>query len=1432
MGNRHGACSQLVICRLTVERYVISFAPPSAVAPAWVPTYTIQLSQQAQQDVIHTLNHFMATFAQGALTSLREPLLAFGQRLAQCFLPEPICHALRQLAPGSPLLLATNASEFPWELLCPGDEVLALERPLGRQLLDAAPWSLGGYERWRANLSSAAPGAPELLLIANPTADLPASDQEAERILEVIDTLPHYLRCTAFFRQQATRPNLLNALQSGAYTLIHYSGHAEGQQANSEPGLRLADGLLNPQSLANALPKAPLIFLNACRSAQTATGATLASALLQAGARACVGASWPVSDAAAADFSATFYQRLLRGELVGEALWQARLALVAQHPNDPTWAAYTLYGDPTWQPVPPPAEAGYFAVVLVVRLLAAELAATTDAQEASTHRQIDLLRHLARVIMENGGALHRLGIDSMVATFGIPQAQDDQCQRAVQTAVAAQAAANQLGLTVSSAVTSGAVMLHQARLGLETPPNLGQVDRVLVGPSVELAFALSQQTHPQTILADQTTYQATRHLFEWLRQPDGSYQLVRVRPLADTLHQLPLVGRVDELATLMRYWQRCCQQRQRQVVGLVGEAGIGKSRLLAAFRQAIYQQDGSDDAAAASPRWVGVTASAQRSTTPFALLRSLLAQGLGLADQAEWAAWQEALHNLLGESAAERGAIDLHLFGRTLGLLGADGDGRDVAESIRRAQLSAVAKSVLASVAQQGPVILAIDDLYQSDQASLDLLNHLLDTMDDFPLLWLVLYRREWAPPWISKRRCHTLDLDELDHTERATLVERLLPAPVSPTIHQAIVARGGGNPFYLEQLAHSISEGEDVTGAATLPATLRLVVLARWARLPMTAQLVARLSAVAGSPFDPVILQRVLIQSGEVDNLLPALERLVACEFLRHTGRQYAFYHPLLEEILYAELPTVERQSLHRRLADVLATLPGSAPTLIAWHHLRSVTRPQPGQAWIISLPPFGDHYPAQVLASLQAAAEVAWHSYANREAVRWWQAGLDLIQAWGRMVEAELESRFQAGMGKALARLGEFAQATHHLQLAFAGAAASPMRISPLIAADLARQIGRLLMRQGRYNESLSWMARASALAGETTGGAATAIQAHIEVHTGSVYHWQGNLDQAAHHYQAGIALAEKIEAPISAALAEGCNGLGVILRERGQVTEAIAYFERALAIWRRLDDLYEATRVQENLGNAYFSRNDWQLAHTHYQQSLVFWERIEDRNHTAFSLLNLGGVHLCWGAWADAESCYRRALGLWESAGDVRMPALAHINLGRLALARGELGEARLQLEQGMYILDEQGVDSFRPEAYLSLAQLELQEKAPAATLIWAERALVLAQQLVLEQEMALAHRLLGQAQQQFGEWTLARQHLSESLTRLQTTANRHELGRTWLALAAWEVANGQPAQARQLLEQASALFGELGARPDQIQAEEMLSALEGKYADKQQ
>lgn len=274
----------------------------------------------------------------------------FGQLMFRLFLPPLIQNAIQDQA-GS-LIISTNDSQIPWELLHDGQTFISLRESVTRRLM---------VSRWVAGATSIVSPEPTFLIISNPLGDLDEADKEADDLMSMLDS--RGVAYDLLRGPRATYISVQQALMSGRYEVIHYTGHAvfDGEHPDRS-ALHLAGGRRLPASQIEGILKGkPLVFLNACSSARQGGAADdggwevrytgpqvqgLASAFVAGGAAGYLGAQWPIFDASSREFATCFYRSLLDGNATGEALQEARFSVQANRPSDATWASFILYGSP------------------------------------------------------------------------------------------------------------------------------------------------------------------------------------------------------------------------------------------------------------------------------------------------------------------------------------------------------------------------------------------------------------------------------------------------------------------------------------------------------------------------------------------------------------------------------------------------------------------------------------------------------------------------------------------------------------------------------------------------------------------------------------------------------------------------------------------------------------------------------------------------------------------------------------------------------------------------------------------------------------------------------------------------------------------------------------------------------------------------------
>lgn len=288
--------------------------------------------------------------ANAGVPGLLPRLVAAGQAIYVDLLPAFLKEKLEEArAQNLVLHLDRPLLGIPWELLHDGDQFLGRRFRIGRLV----------SEQEGASLQRSMHAPLSVLLVADPTGDLPAARREAEELGEALEGVGPFGRVTMLVGDVSLR-TVRDEL--GRHDVLHFAGHAEGGGAGAAGGLRLRDGELTSSLLDQLRGRVDfpgLVFLNGCTSSddtsrlaagQPAGLAGVASAFLLGGSRHVVGTLWEVRDEVARQHAGTFYRRLAAGDPIGTALAAGRDAVIAAHGEDSLlWAAHVLYGDPTWR---------------------------------------------------------------------------------------------------------------------------------------------------------------------------------------------------------------------------------------------------------------------------------------------------------------------------------------------------------------------------------------------------------------------------------------------------------------------------------------------------------------------------------------------------------------------------------------------------------------------------------------------------------------------------------------------------------------------------------------------------------------------------------------------------------------------------------------------------------------------------------------------------------------------------------------------------------------------------------------------------------------------------------------------------------------------------------------------------------------------------
>ncbi len=1008
----------------------------------------------------------------------------------------------------------------------------------------------------------------------------------------------------------------------------------------------------------------------------------------------------------------------------------------------------------------------------LITVLFADVANYTSIAEKldpeEIHQMMDgCFKILMDEIHKYEGTINQFTGDGVMALFGAPVAHEDHARRACHAALSIQKALEGFGERIKNDFGVDFKMRIGLNSGSVVVGAIGddlRMDYTAVGDTSNLASRIETMARPGTSLVSGQTHKLAGDFFEFKslgkvevkgkEEPQQAYELLKAGRVDTRIGAAAakgltrFVGRKNSFAALKEALEAAVSG-SGQVVAIVGEAGVGKSRLLLEFKNMLLQSE--------HPYLEGqcLNFGGSMSYLPFLnILRSFFEIKEGDQELIINQKMTEKVNEL-----DEKLESALPAFRELLSLKVEEDDFLKLVPQQKKERTFEAIRNLLIRLSQEKPLILVIEDLHWIDKTSEELLDYLIGWLAGSHILLVLLYRPEYTHPWGSKTFYRKIGLNQLTDQSSAKLVQAILEdGNVSPEIRELILQRADGNPFFMEEFTHTLLENGSIqrkdnqyilSGNASViqvPDTIQGVIAARMDRLEDNLKRTMQVASVIGRDFAFRVLQTI---TGLREELKGYLINLQGLEFIYEKKLfpelEYIFKHALTREVAYNSLLQKSRREIHEKIGKAIEQIyPERLEEfyeILAYHF-------EQGEIW------------EKALEYTLEAAERAMKLCAQPEAISHYVKALKLLEHLPRTVERDR---------------------THND-----------------VVLSLMRLPGWLMRFDTGHEERLGHIDKAIRIADDLgdTGGLA-----RLESSKGFVLMDEDLFTRAiARAETSGNALAR----------ADTANMYGLYLGMIGQYEKAVPYTGQAIEILGTEGETYEQAYAMAIGGRCWCARaGKLEESFSYAARARGIGEAMDNAMLRALGAME-AEPYLYMGLWEQVVRVAEEGLPTAWEIGEWAVILSSSSWLGTAYLKLGRLEDAKRVLSRA---LKESQARPFSPfmitylqttVAHLHLALGELDE-----ALSTARKALDLAESNHFLLEQGAANRIFGQIYEAMGNREKADTAFRHSLQVLERIQSRPELAQTLLAYGRFKAGEEDPAGARTLIERALRLFEEIGA-----------------------
>ena len=969
----------------------------------------------------------------------------------------------------------------------------------------------------------------------------------------------------------------------------------------------------------------------------------------------------------------------------------------------------------------------------------------------------EVFETLIHKVHEYGGTINKMTGDGVMALFGAPIALEDAPQRAVRSALAIQ---REIARLSDRKKAETGMQPIRMRIGIHTGPvvvgTLGndlRVEFTAVGDTVNLASRMEGLAEPGTVYVTDETFKLTEGLFRFEalgeRQVKGKEAPVKAyRVIAPSTSRTrfdvsaergltPFLGRERELELLLDGLERARSGRG-QAFSVMGEAGVGKSRLLYEFRKAIANED---------VIFLEGRCLSYSTNVAYHPVIDLLKSTFDIHEEDV----DDRIRDKVKRGLKEMGTDEASAVPFVLELLSVKESGIDALglppEARKDRTLEALRRIVLKG-SETRPLVIAIEDLHWVDRSSEDTLKSLLDAISGAQVLLVFTYRPEFVHTWGTKSYHNQVNLNRLSNRETLAMAAHILGTEViGSDLEELILGKTEGIPFFVEEFIKSLKDlgmiewrdsgyylAKDIHEVA-IPSTIQDVIMARVDSLPEGARSVLQTGSAIGREFSCELIKRVTgIPTPE---MTPHLSVLRDSELLYERGifpqATYIFRHSLTREVAYDSLLVKRRSEIHKRIGQAIEELYADRLEefyeMLAHHYSRSNDLEKAYQY-------------------LKLSGDKAARSYSNWEAFRFYKEAINVLN---RQPESEENKRrgievrlSMEGPMKVLAYPGDSLQilqegerlskefgderslATFYSSIGlcytFKGDSLQGMKYAENcfemagkiedieLMAPIAFDLCSSYAIVGEYSKTVQVAPRVIALL-EKTGRESEFfavafnfnLYSALSTYCGHAMGFLGNFEDGEALCEKGLRFASKMDNLYTMGFAEVMYGF--LFTAKGDGGKAVEHLQNAIRYGEEGQIIPLLGMARGALGWGYYLQGDLEAAQKHAEKAIEI-----QRNAGIPFLLSLhywllGAIHLDSGDLENAQSRVEEALKLAQSNSEKWMEGLSRTLLGRVLGKRekSQYAEAEESTLQGIKILEEEKLKPLHSQGYLFLGEL---------------------------------------------------------------------------------------------------------------------------------